>query len=184
MKRATGVAEKLPGQAEGLSHSAVSGFQRACGTGFQSVFSRGQTLLESTLALLVFLAMLLGVMDCAQLLFAHQSLVERVNRAVRWGVTHPWQGSDPVLNLVLHNQTEEPREARPGYLGLRAENVVVRHRPATADRPDDEILSVEIVNFEARLFSPWVGQALVSRRPVLVSAPMSSSAGRDKSPEL
>ena len=115
-------------------------------------------------------------MDCAQVLFAHQSLVERVNRAVRWGVTHPWEGSDPVVNLVLHNQPEEPREARPGYLGLTAGNVVVRYRQATADRPDDEILSVEIVNFEARLFSPWVGQALVSRRPVLVSAPMASKA--------
>lgn len=135
---------------------------------------RGQTLVESTLVLLIFLAMLLGVMDCAQVLFSYQSLVERVNTAVRWGVTHPWQGSDAVTNLVLYNQIDEPREAKPGYLGMKPENVVVRHQPATAQRPDDELLSVAIVNFEAHLFSPWIAQALVSPRPVLITAPMAA----------
>jgi hypothetical protein len=135
---------------------------------------RGQTLVESTLVLLVFLAMLLGVMDCAQVLFAHQSLVDRVNTAVRWGVTHPWQGPEAVTNLVLYNHVDEPREAQPGYLGLKPENVVVRYQPATAERPDDELLGVSIVNFEAHLFSPWIAQALVSPHPVLIIAPMAT----------
>jgi Flp pilus assembly protein TadG len=50
---------------------------------------RGQSLVEATLVLLVFLAMLLGVIDCGQILYAHQALVERVRIAARWGAMEP-----------------------------------------------------------------------------------------------
>jgi hypothetical protein len=129
-------------------------------------------MVEATLVLLVFFAFLLGVIDFGQVMFAHQSLVERVRSAVRWSVVHPWQGSDPVINLVLYNQTDEPRMTTAGYLGLKPENVVVRYRPATPERPDDETISVAIVNFQSQFFSPWLARTLVSPRPVSVTAPM------------
>ena len=59
-----------------------------------------------------------------------------------------------------------------GYLGLKPENVVVNYRPPTPDRPDDETLSVTIVNFESHFFSPWIARTIVSPRPVSVTAPM------------
>lgn len=133
---------------------------------------RGQSLVESTLVLLVFFAFLLGVIDVGQVMFAHQSLVERVRSAVRWSVVHPWQGNDPVINLVLYNQTDEPRMNTPGYLGLKPENVMVRYQAPTADRPDDETVSVSIVNFKSQFFSPWIARTLVSARPVSITAPM------------
>ena len=131
-------------------------------------------MVEATLVLLVFFTMLLGVIDCGQVLFAHQSLVERVRAAVRWGVVHPWNGSDPIVNLVLYNQTEAPRGNTPPFLGMRPENVVVRHRAATSDRPDDETLSVTIVNFRSQFFSPWISRALVSPRAVSITSPMAA----------
>ena len=133
---------------------------------------RGQSLVESTLALLVFLAMLLGVVDVAQVLFTHQSLVERVNTAARWAATHPWQGADPVRNVVLYRQPEAPLQTTEGHLGLKPENILVEHRRPTAEHPDDEMLTVQIVNFESHLFSPWFSQTLISPRPVLVSMPV------------
>jgi hypothetical protein len=129
-------------------------------------------MVEATLVLLVFFAFLLGVIDCGQVMFAHQSLVERVRSAVRWSVVHPWQGNDPVVNLVLYNQTEEPRMTTSSFLGLKPENVVVRYQPATPERPDDEIISVSIVNFQSQFFSPWIARTLVSPRPVSITAPM------------
>ena len=45
-------------------------------------------MIDILLVLLVFFTLLLGVIDCGQVLFAHQSLVERVRSAVRWGVVH------------------------------------------------------------------------------------------------
>ena len=130
-------------------------------------------MVEATLVLLVFFTLLLGVIDCGQVLFAHQSLVERVRVAVRWGVVHPWNGAEPVVNLVLYNQTEAPRGNAPAFLGMQRENVVVRH-VVPSDRPDDETLSVTIVNFRPQLFSPWFAGALVSSRAVSITAPMAT----------
>jgi hypothetical protein len=133
---------------------------------------RGQSLIEATLVLFVFFALLLGVVDCGQVLFARQSLVERVRGAVRWGVLHPYMGPDQVTNLVLYGQTDEPLKSTAGYLGMTPANVQVSYRAPTPEQPDDEILSVAIVNFESHFYSPWIGKALVSPRAVQVSAPM------------
>jgi hypothetical protein len=131
-------------------------------------------MVEATLVLLVFFTMLLDVIDCGQVLFAHQSLVERVRAAVRWGVVHPWNGAEPVVNLVLYNQTEVPGGDAIAFLGLRPENVVVRHQASTPDRPDDETLGVTIVNFRSQFFSPWIAHAVVSPRAVSITAPMAA----------
>jgi hypothetical protein len=136
--------------------------------------SRGQSLVEAAVVLLVFFSLLLGVFDFGQVLVAQQSLTERVRGAVRWAVVHPWNGPGTIVNLVLYNQTLEPNGATEGYLGLKPANVVVTHRAATAEHPDDEILSVAIVNFESHFFSPWIARTLVSQRPVLISAPMAA----------
>lgn len=134
---------------------------------------KGQGLIEATLVLLVFLALLLGVMDCGQVLYSHQALVERVQEAARWGSLHAFDGTgDQVANLILYGQTDEPRAARASFLGLTRANVVVRYHPATAQRPDDETLSVAVVNYESHFFAPWIARTVVSARPVLVTLPV------------
>jgi Flp pilus assembly protein TadG len=131
---------------------------------------RGQSMVEATLVLLVFFGLLLGVIDCGQVLFAHQALVDRVNGAVRWATLHPFD-ADQVTNLVLYNQTSEPAVVTAGFLGLTRANVQVRHQLATADRPDDETVGVAIVNYESHFFSPWISKTVISARPVFASAP-------------
>jgi len=139
--------------------------------------TRGQSLIESTLVLLVFFSMLFGVIDCGQVLIAHQSLVERVRSAVRWGVVRPWDGTgEQVANLILYNQPDEPHSTTDGFLGLSRENVQVRYQPSMPARPDDEKLSVAIVNYHYHFLSPWLTQTFVNPRPVLISAPMAYQA--------
>jgi hypothetical protein len=134
---------------------------------------KGQGLVEATFVLLTFFALLLGVIDCAQVLFAHQALVERVRSTVRWGVVHEWEGPDRISNLIVYGQQEAPRVAGQGFLGLKPENVRISHQESTPERPDDETLTVEIVNFECHFFSPVIGKTLVNPRPVRISAPVS-----------
>lgn len=134
---------------------------------------KGQGLVEATFVLLAFFALLLGVIDCAQVLFAHQALVERVRSSVRWGVVHKWEGPDRITNLILYGQETQPRAAADGFLGLKPENVRVRYQEPTPERPDDETLTVQIVNFECHFFSPVIGKTLVNPRPVSISAPVS-----------
>jgi hypothetical protein len=100
-------------------------------------------------------------------------LVERVRSSVRWGVVHPWEGPDRITNLILYGEQGAPRVLAQGFLGLKPENVLVRYQEATAERPDDETLTVEIVNFECHFFSPVIGKTLVNPRPVRISAPVS-----------
>ncbi len=133
----------------------------------------GQTLIEGALALLVFFSLLFGVIDCGLVLVRHQTLVERVRSAVRWGVVRPWDGTgEQIANLILYDQPTEPAGATGGYLGLTRENVQVRYQPPSAARPDDEMLSVAIVNFRYQFLSPWITEVFVNPRPVLISAPM------------
>src|SRR5437763_15396755 len=123
---------------------------------------RGQGLVESALVLIVFFALLVGVIDCGQVLFGYQALVERGRSAVRWGSVRPYDGTgDQLTNLVLYNQPEEPLVSGATYLGLKRENVRVQYRPRTAERPDDEILSVSIVNYESHFFSPWIARTII-----------------------
>jgi hypothetical protein len=136
---------------------------------------RGQSLVEGALVMLVFLSLLLAVADCYQVLLAHQALVERTRAAARWGAVHDWQGPNPIVNLVLYGQTQEPGVAS-GYLGMTPANVLVMYQPATEDRPDDKMLTVAVVNFESHLFSPWLARTLTSARPVLVSVPLAASS--------
>ena len=138
---------------------------------------RGQTLIEGALALMVFFSLLFGVIDCGLVLVRHQSLVERVRSAVRWGVVRPWDGSgEQIANLILYDQPTEPAGATGSYLVLTRENVQVRYQPASPARPDDEMLTVSIVNFHYQFLSPWITQIFINPRPVLISAPMSYKA--------
>jgi hypothetical protein len=134
-------------------------------------------LIEGALALMVFFALLFGVVDCGMMLARHQALVERVRSAVRWGVVRPWDGSgDQIANLILYDRATEPGSEGAGYLGLKRENVQVRYQPASPARPDDEMLSVAIVNFHYQFLSPWITQIFVNPRPVLIAAPMAYKA--------
>jgi Flp pilus assembly protein TadG len=134
---------------------------------------RGQSLVESSLVLMIFFALLLAVVDCGQVLFAHQALVERVREAVRWAAVHPHDGAaEEVANLILYNQTTEPTASRATFLGLKRENIQVQYHAATPERPDDATISVAILNYESHFFSPWIARSVVSPRPVLISAPV------------
>lgn len=138
--------------------------------------TRGQSLVEATLVLLVFFAFLLGVVDCGQILWSHQALQERVRSAVRWGTMHPFDGSgDQVADLVLYGETSQPVVAHSAFLGLTRDNVQVRYQAPSADRPDDELLSVSIVNYQSHFFSPYMA-TVISPRPVIVTAPMAYRA--------
>jgi Flp pilus assembly protein TadG len=138
---------------------------------------RGQTLVEGALALLVFMSLLFAVVDCGLVMVSHQTLVERVRSAVRWGVVRPWDGTgEQVANLILYDQTEAPRATTPGYLGLTRENVQVRYQRATVGHPDDEVLSVAIVNYRYRFLSPWITQTFVNPRPVSITSSMAYKA--------
>jgi hypothetical protein len=132
---------------------------------------RGQSLVEGTLVMLLFFALLLGVVDCGQLIFAHQALVERARAAARWGSLHPEAGPEPVRNLLLYG-TPEPGLSR--FPGVVEENVHVSFR----EEDGVPALHVEVVNFEAPLFAPWwagLPHRWINPRPVSLTVPVAAA---------
>jgi Flp pilus assembly protein TadG len=63
---------------------------------------RGQALVESALALLVFLPILFGIIDFGQYLYFQQTLTERARAAARVAVLDPSQ-VDRIKNVALYN---------------------------------------------------------------------------------
>ena len=132
---------------------------------------RGSALLESTLILMSFLALAIGTLDFAQVLFVRQSLVERVREALRWGIVHPYNEIQ-IKNMVLYRQPTPPVGVTEGYLGLTVENVSVTYTPPPAGNPMDERVRIAIVNYPYRFFSPWIAGAFNNNNAVVESAAM------------
>ena len=62
---------------------------------------RGQSFVETGLVLLIFLMLLIGIIDFGQVLYFHQSLVERARAAARYGAINPTFGT-PTSILLPH----------------------------------------------------------------------------------
>jgi len=115
---------------------------------------RGQALVESALVVLVFLACLIGALDFGQLLFTHQMMVDRVRAGVRWGVVNAWDGTgNQIANMVLYNNTTAGSNP---FLGMNRDNVSVVRTAGTVDNPNDERITVSIVNYNFTFLSPWI----------------------------
>jgi hypothetical protein len=115
---------------------------------------RGSTLVESSVVMLLFLVILIGVLDLGQILFFHQFLGERVRTGARYAVVHPLNQA-AIQNVVAFN-TSSPVNGSSGLFGLTAEMVSVsRHDAGTlSDR-----VEVKIAGYPMRFLSPWLAGA-------------------------
>ena len=133
---------------------------------------RGQALLEGALVTLVFLVLFIGIFDVSQVLFVHQSLVERARNAVRYGVVRPYD-ADAIQNMVLYGQPgtlgEEEDDEGParGFLGLTASMVSVSRQDATFN--EDRIV-VTISNYPFTFFTPFIA-GIYQAKPIVASLP-------------
>lgn len=131
---------------------------------------RGQALLESSLVLSVFVTTFMGVMDMGQLLFTRTSLVERVRYSIRRATVLSYN-EGTVQNLVMYGKTTPPGDGSvdvPGYLGLTRNNVqVTRHDVGT----EGDRITVRIVNYDYRFFSPWINGTFQDNLAVVETIP-------------
>ncbi len=116
---------------------------------------RGSNLVESALVLLLFIVLLVGILDVAQILFFHHFLTERAQAGARYAALHA-DDLTAVRNVVVYNSATAP-ENGSGLFGLTAAMVTVtRHDPATAaDR-----VEVSISGYPFAAVSPWLPGSL------------------------
>jgi hypothetical protein len=85
--------------------------------------SRGQSLVETTLILGAFMALILGMVGVGQMLFVRQALAERAQDAARWGALNSYD-APAIRNLVLYG-TATPSVGATAFAGLEPSEVVV-----------------------------------------------------------
>ncbi len=113
--------------------------KRAIRSHARSRRQRGQALVESVLTLTAFLAIFLGMIEVGEILYIHQTLVERTRGAVRWGAVNAWDSTNSpteITNVVLYG-TPTPDPNSSPLFGLASSNVsVTRPQPdfSAADR--------------------------------------------------
>jgi len=112
---------------------------------------RGQALVEASLLLLVFFVIMIGLLDLGQMLFLHQTLSERAQNAVRWGVTNNYDPTS-ITNLVLYGKTSPGDHDQP-FWGLSTSNVTVTN-PGCGPNPNiDCRVTIVVSGYTYNLFS-------------------------------
>lgn len=89
---------------------------------------RGNALIESALVLGLFVFVLVGIVDFAQILHVHQSLVERVRSVARTAVVQNLSVEE-IRDRIVYGQSMDIRTEAglmpAGFMGLRREHVTV-----------------------------------------------------------
>lgn len=111
---------------------------------------RGSAMVETSLVLIVFLMMLIGIADIGQMLFLHVSLVERVREGLRYGVIT--YDTTAIQNIVLYGTASPPDGATPSF-NLTASMVNVSRMDAKT--PEDRIV-ITLSNYPIQWFSPYI----------------------------
>ena len=128
---------------------------------------RGSTLVETTLILLTFVVMCIGVLDVGQFLYLEQSIVERTRQVARTAIVQNYT-ADQVVNAVLYGSTESRDPGSPGYLGLSTANVSATIADPTAN---EKRLVVVVKGLQLVTFSPFLPRQMKSL-PVRISIPL------------
>jgi hypothetical protein len=112
--------------------------------GRRSRWQRGQALVESVLTLTAFLAIFMGMIEVGEILYIHQTLVERTREAVRWGAVNTWDNTNSptqITNMVLYGTSSPANNAAPIF-GLTASNVSVTRPQPDYSSSDRIVVSV------------------------------------------
>ena len=131
---------------------------------------RGQSFVETGLVLLIFLMLLIGIIDFGQVLYFHQSLVERARAAARYGAINPTDTTG-IKNVALYNSATAPSPPNPILSGMTAAMVDVQN-------PDINTTSARVVvtisNYPINFISPYIARSF-HNRAVMVA--MSAEGG-------
>ncbi len=132
---------------------------------------RGQTLVESALVIIVLLCTLLGIIDFGQVLFFHQTLVERARAGVRWAAVQNPVVTGDVQNYVIYNNSAGT--GTPILSGLTSSMVVVTETGQAGC--DDSRVTVQIVNYPFQFFAPYMARTFVNK-PIVETLPWEAPA--------
>jgi len=130
-------------------------------------FQRGSAMVEASLTLVAFVSLFVATLDLAQILYIHQSLVERARLAARRAAV-TCCNVDAVRNTILYGSPATPAEGTPTYWGLSANNVAVTFSDQNTAH---QRVTVRISGLTYNAYTPMM-QATLTNIPVQVTVPL------------
>jgi hypothetical protein len=127
---------------------------------------RGQALVESALVVLAFFTIVIGILDCGQVLFIHNALVDRVRTTLRWAAVNPYNETQ-IRNMVRY-YTESPSEGAEPYLGMTEAQVQVTRLDAGLST---ERIRIAIVGYPYHFFTPLIAKTFTNNLAVVETLP-------------
>lgn len=128
---------------------------------------RGSVMVESSLTLLAFISLFVATLDLAQILYIHQSLVERARVAARTAAVSCCN-VDSVRNTILYGSSATPVAGTPTYWGLSSSNVDVSFSDQNSAH---QRVTVRISGLTYKSYTPMMG-ATLTNIPVQVTVPL------------
>ena len=119
---------------------------------------RGGTLVEGALIFTLASALLIGVIDLGQMLFVHQTVVDRVRVAARWASVNPYDSSQ-ITNMVLYG-TPAAGTSGTELFGMTSSNVVATHD--TSDGAYADRITINVSGYTYLMFSGTIVNTLYS----------------------
>jgi Flp pilus assembly protein TadG len=121
-------------------------------------------MVETALILLTFILILIGTIDFGQVIYFHQSLVERARAAARYGAINPTDTTG-IKNIAVYNSATVP--SPPTAVLPYMTTAMVGVQDLGANTPEARI-QVTISTYPINFISPYIARQF-NNRPVIVS---------------
>jgi len=123
--------------------------------GTRRSMQRGSALVEAALIFVLGISLLIGMFDVGQMMFIHQTVVERTQEAARWGTVNPYDATK-ITNMVLYGSSTAGT-AGSELFGMSSSNVAVSHigSGTMSDR-----ISITVSGYTYLLFSSAIVNTL------------------------
>ncbi|MFN7931834.1 MAG: TadE/TadG family type IV pilus assembly protein [Bryobacteraceae bacterium] len=144
---------------------------------------RGSTLVESSLVVMCFLAVMIGIVDVSQFLYTHHALTNRAREGARWAAVQSPLNTDQVKNYIVYgNAAASPNT--PMVHNLTPSMVTVTApTPQGAGTPqsswigcDGAMVQVQISGYRYSIISPYIANNNMTAATIKASAPYEGQA--------
>lgn len=116
---------------------------------------QGATLVEFSIAALVFLTVMFGVIEFGRALWVHNALADAARRGARYASVHSSGDADKVKNVVVYG--DEDGGATPMIPNLTTDNVSVEYSGWAVN---GGTVSVSITEYQFQFVIPVVGTTI------------------------
>lgn len=144
---------------------------------------RGSTLVETSLVVVSFLAVMIGIVDFSQFLFTHHALTHRAREGARWAAVQSPLDTALVKNYVVYgNSAGSPNT--PMVHNLTASMVTVTPpTPQGVGTPqsswigcDGATVKIQISGYRYSIISPWIANNNMTAAAIKATAPYEGPA--------